>query len=91
VLAFGPPEWALLAFAAGQAAYGLATLVSFLHVYAGSGRYMMKKGVVEVHGRYAACIRCLMHDAELSIFSKQDVYFDPDLLHLSGAMAGQSV
>ncbi|KAF8515730.1 Rft-1-domain-containing protein [Hysterangium stoloniferum] len=33
MLVFGPPHWALLAFASGQAAYGLATLGSYLRVY----------------------------------------------------------
>lgn len=35
VLAFGDAEWALLAFALGQAAYGLTMLVSFARVYSG--------------------------------------------------------
>jgi oligosaccharide translocation protein RFT1 len=33
LLVFGPPRWALLAFASGQTAYGLAIFVLYLRVY----------------------------------------------------------
>ncbi|ETW81859.1 multidrug flippase [Heterobasidion irregulare TC 32-1] len=48
VLAFGPPDWALLAFALGQAAYGSTTLVSFLLVYGRQSRYLLKTVSMEV-------------------------------------------
>lgn len=50
VLAFGPPDWALLAFALGQAAYGSTTLASFLLVYGRQSRYLLKTVSMEVHG-----------------------------------------
>ncbi|KAI0064107.1 Rft-1-domain-containing protein [Artomyces pyxidatus] len=73
VLARGPPEWALFAFAAGQLAYGGATLVAFWHVYGGVGVYGLRRSVVELHGH------------------SKNVYFEPELLKLAGAMTGQSV
>ncbi|KZV73226.1 Rft-1-domain-containing protein [Peniophora sp. CONT] len=42
VLAFGPSEWALLAFAAGQMGYGLATFATFASVYGVSGHFGLK-------------------------------------------------
>lgn len=42
VLAFGPPEWALLAFAVGQMGYGLSTFGTFALVYGVSGHLKLK-------------------------------------------------
>ena len=42
VLAFGPREWALLAFAAGQMGYGLATLATFASMYGGTGHFRLQ-------------------------------------------------
>ncbi|VDC05570.1 unnamed protein product [Peniophora sp. CBMAI 1063] len=42
VLAFGPPDWALLAFAAGQMGYGLATFATFASVYGVTGHLKLK-------------------------------------------------
>ncbi len=44
-------EWALVAFATGQAAYGLITLMGFLYTYAGSAQYWPKKASVDTHGK----------------------------------------
>lgn len=44
-------EWALVAFATGQAAYGLITLLGFLYTYAGSAQYWPKKASVDTHGK----------------------------------------
>ncbi|EKM51688.1 uncharacterized protein PHACADRAFT_261981 [Phanerochaete carnosa HHB-10118-sp] len=45
------PEWALAAFAAGQAAYGLTMLVGFFRAYEFKARYWPEKVVTEVHGK----------------------------------------
>ncbi|KAI0269977.1 Rft-1-domain-containing protein [Gloeopeniophorella convolvens] len=68
------PEWALVAFAAGQAAYALATLAVFWRFCGRSTRYALRRATtVDDGGR------------------KKSVYFDADLLGLSGAMTAQSV
>ncbi|KAI0034726.1 Rft-1-domain-containing protein [Vararia minispora EC-137] len=46
VLALGRPEWALLAFAAGQAGYGLATLGIFLIAYGVREHYNFQKVII---------------------------------------------
>lgn len=51
VLVAFPPEWALVAFAAGQAAYGLSMLIGFVSVYGRSAHYWPKPVSVEVHGK----------------------------------------
>lgn len=52
VLALAPIEWALLAFAIGQATYGLSLLVVFLAVYGGDISYIPKPVHIEVHDKY---------------------------------------
>ncbi|KAH9936072.1 Rft protein-domain-containing protein [Fomitopsis serialis] len=73
VLVIGDAEWALVAFALGQAAYGLAVLLTYVHAYGHGVSLWPRKITTEVHG---------------NVVSK---YFDPSLLSLSAAMAGQSV
>lgn len=51
VLVAFPLEWALVAFAAGQAAYGLSMFVGFFRVYGRSANYWPKRVFVEVHGK----------------------------------------
>lgn len=51
VLVTLPSEWALVAFAAGQAAYGLSMLIGFTRVYGHSGQYWPKKVSLKVHGK----------------------------------------
>ena len=46
-----PPEWALVAFAAGQAAYGLTMLFGFLWAYDFQANYWPEKVELEVHGK----------------------------------------
>ena len=53
VLAFASGEWALVAFALGQAAYGLSLLAVFLGVYKGDISYLPKRVQTELHGKYA--------------------------------------
>lgn len=54
------PEWALVAFAAGQAAYGLTMLFGFLNAYAFRTTYWPRKVSVEVHGK---CVfRDVLHE-----------------------------
>ena len=43
VLAFAPPRWALLGFAAGQAAYGLVTILTYLRFYGVANLHRIKK------------------------------------------------
>ncbi|GJE98980.1 oligosaccharide translocation protein RFT1 [Phanerochaete sordida] len=43
------PDWALVAFAAGQAAYGLTMLVGFLGAYGFRARYWPEQVVAKVH------------------------------------------
>ncbi|THH00838.1 hypothetical protein EW026_g1769 [Hermanssonia centrifuga] len=50
VLVLSPPEWALVAFALGQAAYGLITLVEFLRVYGRDSEFWLRKVTIDVHG-----------------------------------------
>ncbi|KAF9783385.1 Rft-1-domain-containing protein [Thelephora terrestris] len=49
VLALASGEWALVAFAAGQATYGLSLLVVFLGVYKGDINYVPKRVQTELH------------------------------------------
>ena len=58
VLAFFSAEWALVAFAAGQAAYGLSLLLVFLAVYKGEISYFPKHVRARLHGKYVV----LLHD-----------------------------
>ena len=50
-LAFASSEWALVAFAAGQAAYALATFVVFWNFCGRSTRYTLQRVTVEDHGQ----------------------------------------
>ncbi|KAI0696434.1 Rft-1-domain-containing protein [Cytidiella melzeri] len=47
-------EWALAAFAAGQAAYGLSMLVGFLYAYAGTAQYWPMKVPMNNHGNISS-------------------------------------
>ncbi|KAF8491180.1 Rft-1-domain-containing protein [Russula emetica] len=49
-LAFASSEWALVAFAAGQAAYALATFVVFWNFCGRSTRYILRRVTIEDHG-----------------------------------------
>jgi oligosaccharide translocation protein RFT1 len=51
VLALAPSEWALVAFAAGQAAYGISLLVVFLGVYKGDINYIPKRVQTKLHDK----------------------------------------
>jgi oligosaccharide translocation protein RFT1 len=53
------PEWALVAFAAGQAAYGLTMLFGFLRAYEFKARYWLTKVHIKVHGKCVYCILVL--------------------------------
>lgn len=55
VLVTTSAEWALVAFAAGQAAYGLAMLSGFLQVYWGETRYWPTRVSTKIHGK------CVLH------------------------------
>lgn len=50
-LAFASSEWALVAFAAGQAAYALATFAVFWNFGGRSTRYVLRRVTIEDHGR----------------------------------------
>ena len=50
-LAFTPPEWALVAFAAGQAAYALATFVVFWNFCGRSTQYVLRSVTLDDHGQ----------------------------------------
>ena len=50
-LAFASSEWALVAFAAGQAAYALATFVVFWNFCGRSTRYILRRVTIEDHGQ----------------------------------------
>ena len=51
VLVLTSPEWALAAFALGQAAYGITMLVQFLRVYGRSSQYTLKSVQTKIHGK----------------------------------------
>jgi len=51
VLAFASGEWALVAFAVGQAAYGLSLFVVFWGVYKGDINYTPKRVQTKLHGK----------------------------------------
>ena len=51
-------DWALVAFAAGQAAYGLTMLGGFLKAYHFKADYIPKKVSVKIHGKYVAHCLC---------------------------------
>ena len=50
-LASTSSEWALMAFAAGQAAYALATFVVFWNFCGNSTRYILRRVTIEDHGQ----------------------------------------
>jgi oligosaccharide translocation protein RFT1 len=50
-LALASPEWALMAFAAGQAAYALATFAVFWNFCGRSTRYVLDRVKIEIHGQ----------------------------------------
>ncbi|KAI0087009.1 Rft protein-domain-containing protein [Irpex rosettiformis] len=50
ILVSTSPQLALVAFAAGQAAYGFTMLLGFLYTYVGSAEYWPKKIPVNAHG-----------------------------------------
>lgn len=50
-LAFASPKWALVAFAAGQAAYAVATFVTFWNFCGRSTRYLLSGVAVDDHGQ----------------------------------------
>jgi oligosaccharide translocation protein RFT1 len=52
VLAFASGEWALMAFAAGQAAYGISLLTVFLGTYKGDINYVPKRVQTKLHDKY---------------------------------------
>ena len=54
-LVMSSPRWALVAFAAGQAAYGLTMLGGFLTAYGSVVKYWPKKAIVKIHGKCVAC------------------------------------
>lgn len=51
-LAFASSEWALMAFAAGQAAYALATFVIFWNFCGRSTRYVLRSVMRDDHGQW---------------------------------------
>ncbi|KAF9643591.1 Rft-1-domain-containing protein [Thelephora ganbajun] len=53
VLAFASDEWALVAFAVGQATYGLLLLIVFWTVYRGDINYIPKRIRTRLHGNTA--------------------------------------
>ena len=55
------PEWALVAFAAGQAAYGLTMLVGFLKAYQFKARYWPEKVLIRVHGKCVSRLLSYVH------------------------------
>lgn len=57
VLAFASSEWALFAFAAGQAAYGLSMLVIFFRNCAHDVNYVPQKVEADLHGK---CVLALL-------------------------------
>lgn len=96
VLAFASGELALVAFAVGQAAYGLSLLVVFWGVYRGDINYVPKRVQTKLHDKYVSCLRCIFHHlTHPQMTSNQNsittLYFDVELLGLSVAMTGQSV
>ncbi|KAH9841349.1 Rft-1-domain-containing protein [Rhodofomes roseus] len=54
VLVIGDAEWALVAFALGQAAFGLAVLSTYLHAYGQGIGLWPKKITSEVHGNVSS-------------------------------------
>jgi oligosaccharide translocation protein RFT1 len=61
VLAFASGEWALVAFAVGQAAYGLSLLVVFLGVYKGNIDYVPKRVRTKLHDKCVPSLYCIFH------------------------------
>ena len=56
VLAFASGEWALIAFAVGQAAYGLSLLVVFWGAYKGDINYIPKSVRIKLHDKYVSSL-----------------------------------
>lgn len=89
VLVTQPAEWALVAFAAGQAAYGLTMLASFANAYSFQLSYWPQPVKVDVHGK---CVLLFIEWAGSdNACSSKTQLFDRSLLQLSGAMTAQSV
>lgn len=59
VLALASGEWALVAFAAGQAAYGLSLLVAFWGAYKGDVNYVPKRVQTKLHDKYVSLPYCV--------------------------------
>jgi oligosaccharide translocation protein RFT1 len=96
VLAFASGEWALMAFAAGQAAYGISLLAVFLGTYKGDINYVPKRVQTKLHDKYVHSPSAARSDlirpwAGLDVNSTVTSYFDAELFNLSIAMTGQSV
>ena len=61
VLAFASRQWALVSFAAGQAAYGFSLLVVFLGVYKGDVDYFPRLVQTVLHGKYVPSLPILIY------------------------------
>jgi oligosaccharide translocation protein RFT1 len=66
ILAFAPNEWALFAFAAGQAAYGFSLLVVFFRAYPRDISFFPRQVKVTIHGKCVVSFRTSNPSTELS-------------------------
>ena len=66
VLAFASGEWALVAFAVGQAAYGFSLLVAFWGVYKGDINYVPKPVRTKLHDKCASSLCCFVQSSVLT-------------------------
>jgi len=61
ILAFAPGEWALMAFAVGQAGYGLSLLVAFWRAYKFDISYEPKRVQTKLHDKYVTLFHRVFH------------------------------
>ena len=75
VLAFASGEWALVSFAAGQAAYSLSLLAVFFGVYKGDVNYVPKRVRTKLHGKCVLPLCDIFSSLQLKFKQYNDIIF----------------
>ncbi|TBU29309.1 Rft-1-domain-containing protein [Dichomitus squalens] len=91
VLVAAPEDYALVAFALGQTAYGLTMLISFLIACRDNLDLAPKQVAITVKDQYVCLSSSPAFSVTENLVSTEKRYFDPALFNLSVAMTGQSL
>lgn len=89
VLVRAPEDWALIAFALGQTAYGLTMLLSFTAACRDNLDFRPKRVSVTKGDRYVLQVQ--IYQRTDTVHSTDALFFEPVLFRLSVAMTGQSI